>query len=125
VGDLTLVLDPDRYAVCRLPADAALPELPAGTFASVTRTPDELSVVCREDLAPDGATVDGPWRLLRLAGTQDLAQTGILASLVRPLAMAGVPVFALATYDTDWLLLPADRAQDGLAALAAAGHAVR
>lgn len=125
----TLTPLPGAYAICRLAPDAPLPALPdlaeVPGLWSVTRTPDELSVVCRVDDAPAGARVDAPWCVLRLEGPFDLTgQTGILASVVTPLAQARVSVFALATYDTDLVLVPAGRAGQARRALATAGHAV-
>ena len=114
------------FAVCRLAPDAPVPELPRDApFATVARSPDELSVVVPEAAAPPGAEVQGGWRVLRVDGPLDLALTGVLASLSVPLAEAGVPLFAVATFDTDWLLVPGDRLQHAVGALRAAGHVVR
>lgn len=123
---LDLVLLPDDYAVCRLEPGAALPDgLTAGSGVfSVTATPDELSVICPVSHAPAGAVLNTPWRCLRVAGPVDLALTGILASLVNPLAEARVNVFAFSTFDTDYVLVPAVRLGEALAALAAAGHRI-
>ena len=88
------------------------------------RRGDELSLVCPTGAVPGDVTADRGWRALELEGTQDLTLTGVLAGLVRPLADAGVPLFALATYDTDVLLVPAARLADAVAALRAGGHTV-
>lgn len=120
------MLLPDDYAVCRLAAGAPLP-LEMDTvkgIVSVTRTADEVSVICEAAHAPAGAAVNTPWRCLRVAGPVDLALTGILASLVNPLAEARVNIFAFSTYDTDYVLVPAVRLNEALAALAAAGHRI-
>lgn len=125
MGGLTLELQPEPYALCRF-APGAAAELAPGAFGSVTRTAQETSVVCAESAVPAGAEhVDGGWRLLRIAGTQDLALTGVLAQITTPLARARVPIFTIATYDTDWFLVPGARLQDGLAALSAADHLIR
>jgi hypothetical protein len=123
---LDLQVLPGDYAVCRLPAGTALPAglSPAAGVVSVTWTPDEVSVICPADQAPAGATVETPWRCLRVAGLVDLTLTGILASLTGPLAEARVNVFAFSTYDTDYLLVPAVRLVEAVAALGAAGHRV-
>lgn len=120
---------PGAYAICRLPGDAPLPGGPAATPSglwSVTRTMDELSVVCRAHDAPPGAThVDRPWCALKLEGPFDLTgETGIIASVARPIADARISVFAMATYDTDYVLVPAAEAARVRAALTAAGHTV-
>lgn len=125
----TLTPLPGAYAVCRLPADAPLPAGPAATPSglwSATRTTDEVSVVCRAHEAPEDAThVDRPWCALKLEGPFDLqGQTGIIASVARPIADARISVFAMATFDTDYVLVPAARAGQVRAALTAGGHAV-
>jgi len=123
---LDLVLLPDDYAVCRLEPGTPLPlglDASAGVV-SLTWTPHEISIICTAAQAPPAATVNNPWRCFRVAGPVDLALTGILASLVNPLAEARVNVFAFSTYDTDYVLVPAVRLSEALAALTAAGHRV-
>ena len=121
---LTLVAVP--LAVCRLPADAPVPSWALGPpFSSVTRTPDELSVVCAADGVPTGVLASRPWRALRVDGPLDLALVGVLAALAGPLAEAGVSVFPIATYDTDWILVREADAERACAALERAGHVVR
>jgi hypothetical protein len=91
----------------------------------VTRTTRELSIVCPEASVPDDVRASRGWTRLVLDGTFALDETGVLAALVAPLAAARVPVFALATFDTDHLLVPRQRVDDALAALAAAGVDIR
>ena len=125
---LTLLLLPDRLAVCRLPPDAPLPALPADGLWSVTRTSEELSVVLPEAALPqenDGWKVEAGWRILRVEGTLDFSLTGILASIAEPLAESGVSLFALSTYDTDYVLIRAADLEWAKSALAASGHEVR
>ena len=120
---LDLILLPEALAVCRLPAGAASPPWIDGeAFASFTRTPDETSVVCRAAVVPEGVRAEPGWRALRVAGTLDFALTGILVSLLAPLAAAGVAVFALSTFDTDYVLVREAALDDALEALAGAGH---
>lgn len=123
---LDLVLLPDDYAVCRLAAGVPFPvDLDnVKGVVSVTRTPDEVSIICEAAHAPPGASVNTPWRCLRVAGPVDLALTGILASMVNPLADARVNIFAFSTFDTDYVLVPAVRLTEALAALAAVGHRI-
>jgi hypothetical protein len=122
------VLEGD-YAVCRL-ADAAPPPpvAPRGTgFWSLTEVGEERSLVCLEDLAPaaGGATVVvAGWRILEVAGPLDLALTGVLSALAGPLARAAVPIFPIATHDTDWILVPGQQLDIAVAALRRAGHDV-
>jgi hypothetical protein len=112
-----------RFAVCRLEAAAPVPEwLPKDGWSSITRTPDELSIVCEESAVPDGIRKQGGWRRIELAGPFDFALTGILAGILAPLAAAGVPIFAISTFDTDWVLVPGEHLEKAKQALAAAGH---
>ena len=124
---LDLDLLPEEYAVCRLPAGSALPaSLSSGpddkSVISVTWAPDELSVICPTDRVPEGATVEAAWRCLRVVGPLDLALTGVLASLIGPLADARVNIVAFSTYDTDYLLIPQVRLTEAVDTLTAAGH---
>jgi uncharacterized protein len=106
---LDLKLMEGRMAVCRLAPTGDLPvwALGAGGFSSVTRTADEWSVVCPEDVVPSGVQCEKGWRIFQVAGPLDFSLTGILASIAGPLADAGVSLFALSTYDTDYLMVKA------------------
>ncbi|HEY7848912.1 MAG TPA: ACT domain-containing protein, partial [Ktedonobacterales bacterium] len=86
--------------------------------------PDELSLVLPEASAPEGATTEAGWRALRVAGPLDFALIGVLASLAEPLAQAGVSIFAISTYDTDYLLVREVALTEALTALRAAGHTI-
>ena len=126
---LDLDLLPEEYAVCRLPAGTALsPSLSGGLgdkgVISVTWAPDETSIICPADSVPDGATAETPWRCLRVVGPLDLALTGVLASLVGPLAEARVNIVTFSTYDTDYLLVPTVRLQEAVNTLIRAGHRI-
>jgi hypothetical protein len=126
---LDLDLLPDEYAVCRLPAGTALPaSLTAGpddkTVLSVTWAPDETSIICPTARVPEGATAETPWRCLRVVGPLDLALTGVLASLVGPLAEARVNIVTFSTYDTDYLLVPTVRLREAVDTLTRAGHRI-
>jgi len=114
---LTLHLLPDTYAIWQLPADAETPTIPIDRFQCVIRTPDELSGVCPVDTVPAHATVDADWRCLQFIGPFDLTLTGIMVQVAQPLASAGVPIFTLATYNTDYILVPSTRLTQALAAL--------
>jgi hypothetical protein len=122
---LTLSLLSDTLAVCRLPADAPVPAWAwTGEPASVTRTRDELSVVCRAQAVPDGVRAETGWRCLKVQGPLDFGLTGILAALTASLAAAGIPVFALSTFDTDYLLVKAENLDRAMETLRAAGHRI-
>lgn len=122
-SSLTLFLLSETFAVCRLPAGAALPAwATSGSLYAVTRTAGELSIVCAQAQVPDGVVCNSGWRCLQVAGPLDFALTGVLASLAAPLATAGISLFALSTYDTDYLLVQEQTLASALAALRNAGH---
>jgi hypothetical protein len=92
---------------------------------SITRAADELSVVCPQNLVPDGVRCERGWRCLRVAGTLDFSMIGVVASLVAPLAKAGVSVFVVSTFDTDYLLMKECDLERASATLRATGHQVK
>ncbi len=112
-----------RFSVCRLASDAVVAE-GDGAFWSVTRTPDEVSVVCEVGREPPEATVVGPWALISVAGPLEFSLVGILESLLAPLASAGVSVFTVSTFNTDHVLVRDGDLERALSALRAAGHSV-
>lgn len=104
--ELALRILEGDLAVCRLPPGADVPPWAvAASFFSVTRTAEEMSVVCPAGAVPEGVPSEGPFRALKVRGPLDFGLTGVLAALTAPLARAGVPVFALSTFDTDYLLI--------------------
>jgi uncharacterized protein len=120
---------PETYAVSRLSPDVELPTelLHASGLVSVTRTPDELSVVCPQPqaaLLPAGANTSEDWRLLTVRGPLEFTLTGIMAALSAALAAAGVTLFALSTFDTDHLLVRATDLERAVRALREGGHQV-
>ncbi len=122
---LTISLHPGEYAVCRLAPDAPLPEWADGPgFSSITRTGDELSVICCAGAVPAGVKQERGWRLLKLAGPFEFTATGILSSVLEPLARAGISSLAVATFDADYILVKADRLDTAAQALRAAGHRI-
>jgi len=94
-------------------------------FLSISRSADELSVVCAEGYAPIDARSEGPYAILRVAGAMELDLVGVLASLAAPLASAGIAIFALSTFDTDYLLVRESERTRVQATLVAAGHRFR
>ncbi len=123
---VSLAVVPGRFAVCRLDADAALPAWAvAGDFFAVARTAEEVSVVCREEAVPEGVRRAAGWACLKVDGPLAFDETGILAALAGPLAQAGIALFALSTFDTDYLLVPQGALPEALDALARHGHVVR
>jgi hypothetical protein len=122
---LTLVQHAEPLVVVRLGPGADIPEwASSGTLFSVTATATETSLVCGARGVPRKVRPEGPFTAFSVEGTLDLALTGILAGLVVPLADAGIPVFALSTFDTDWLLVPAGEAASAAEAWQATGYVV-
>jgi hypothetical protein len=121
---LRLRVLPNRLAICRLDAGDPIPSWPRGTFTSITRTGEELSVVCDEDAVPEDVRASRGWRLLSVEGPIPFEMTGVAAALISPLAAAGVSVFLLATFDTDYLLLQAGVFEEALSLLRDAGHEI-
>ncbi|KPL80554.1 hypothetical protein ADN00_01545 [Ornatilinea apprima] len=117
-----LQIMPQRLAVARLDPAADIPAwLPREGFLSITRTSDELSIVVDEQALPGRVTAETGWRILKVLGPLDFSLVGVLASLANPLAAAGVSIFAISTYDTDYLLVREAQFALALAALAEAG----
>jgi hypothetical protein len=121
---LTLQLLPGLLAVCRLGPDASPPAWAVGAVTSVTRTPEELSVVCAEEAVPPGVRAERGFRCLMVVGPLNFSLPGILASLAAPLARAELSIFVLSTFDTDLLLLREATLTQAVAVLRAAGHRV-
>jgi hypothetical protein len=122
---LELTLLPERFAISRLAADAAIPEWATqGPFFSVTRTGDELSIVTELSRVPVGVPSQPGWRVLKVHGPFVLTEIGVLASLASPLAEARVSLFAISTFDTDYLLVASETLSAAMAALERAGHII-
>ena len=122
---LTLELLAERLAIIRLSPDADMPQLPlGGSLLSLTVTRDEISIVCSEDVAPDGGERESGWRALRVVGDLDFALIGIMAALSGTLATAGVSLFALSTYTTDYFLVRETDLGQAVMALRSAGYTV-
>jgi len=122
---LRLAVLPGRLAVCRLSPEDAIPGwASAAGFSSVTRTRDELSVVCAEAAVPADVRCERGWRSLVVAGPLDFGLIGVIASLAEPLARAGIPIFVLSTFETDYLLVKEARLAEAGAVLTAAGHEI-
>ena len=125
VSSYTLKLMQDRLAICRLPPGSSIPEWAwKGRFSAVIRTPNEMTVVCDNQLIPDNEIAVSGWRALEVQGPLDFSEIGVLASLSHPLAGAGVSIYALSTYDTDYLLVKEGALLTAIKALRAAGHTV-
>lgn len=121
--ELKYSLMPGPFAICQLPAGSAIPGWATrGEFFSASATEEELSIVCEAKLVPAGVKARSPFVSLKLQGPFSLTETGVLSSFILPLSRRGVPIFAVSTYNTDYVLLPQEFAATALGGLEAAGH---
>jgi hypothetical protein len=112
-----------RYAACRLDASAAVPPWADGDgFVSITRTLEELSIVCRSERVPAGITASREWTCFQFVGPFAFDETGIALAAVRPLSEAGIGFLLIATYDTDYLAIQEKDLAAAKKALLNAGH---
>src|SRR5450755_1809992 len=103
---------PGPYAIVRLAAAASVPDWATkGEFTSITRTADELSIVCPSDNLPRDVDSQQHWICLKLEGPFPFSLTGVLLSFIEPLSKNDIPIFAISTYDTDYVLIPEERAR--------------
>ena len=94
------------FGVCRLPKNSSIPNWPYNrVFFSITKTDEELSIVCPQENIPGDVKVEKRWTVLKVEGPLDFSLTGILANLATILAKGGVSIFAVSTYDTDYILV--------------------
>lgn len=122
---LTLKLLEGQFAICRLPAGSALPHwFVHGALSHVSWTDEELSIVCDEGRVPEEVQCERGWRSLMLRGPFAFELTGILAQVLQPLAEAKVGIFAVSTFDTDYVMVKQQQLRAALAALRAAGHTI-
>lgn len=122
---LRIFVRSEALAVCRLPPQSSIPEWAmTGKLFSITRTPEELSLVCPQVSVPFDVLAERGWRCLQVAGPLDFSLTGVLASLSSCLAEVDVSIFAISTYDTDYLLVQAEDLRTAIRALKEAGHEI-
>ena len=114
----------DTFAICRLAAADPIPAWAGGEVVSITRTAEELSIVCSQDRVPQQVTREGDWRCLRVLGPLDFSLVGVLSALSGTLAAAGISLFAISTFQTDYLLVRKTDLPAAVASLTAAGHDV-
>ena len=111
------------FAICRLAPDAAVPGWALrGTFFSVTSSADELSIVCPEAQVPPEIQHENDWACLKLEGPFPFSETGILTSFVQPLSDRAIPIFAVSTFDTDYVLVKQAWVEKAVEALKDSGH---
>lgn len=103
---LTIKLLKEKFGVCRLDKNSLIPEWSQNDdFFSITRTSDELSIVCKEDNIPNDIKYEKDWRILKVEGPLDFSLIGILSKISTILAQRGISIFAISTYDTDYILV--------------------
>jgi hypothetical protein len=123
---LTVTLLPGSFAICHLDPSGGIPAWAVkGEFFSITRTPGEVSAVVSQGSVPEGTQRDSGWRCFRVEGPLPLSEIGVLVSLAAPLSHASVSLFAVSTYDTDYLLVKEEAVERAIEAFAGSGHAVR
>jgi uncharacterized protein len=112
-----------RYAIGRLAANEAVPSWADGTgFVSISRTEEELSIVCPEERMPQGVRCDRDWVCFQFLGPFAFDQTGIALSVIRPLSEGDVGIFLISTFDTDYLLIKRPLLERAKRLLQEAGH---
>jgi hypothetical protein len=118
------VVEAGELAIARLGPEEPVPDWAASAagFVSITRTNEELSIVCSVEYVPEDVRSEGGWTSLKLVGPFPFDQVGVLASIVGPLAEDGISVFAISTFDTDYVLVKTARLDAAIAALERAGH---
>ena len=120
---LTLRLFPQVLAICTLPPETDLP-MTDTDFYSITRTPDELSLVLPETDIPPGATSESGWRCFYVEGSLPFDAVGILAGLSAPLAAADISIFSVSSYKTDYLLVRQNDLEKACVTLIYAGYSI-
>jgi hypothetical protein len=123
---LELTLLAQHFAISRLAADAPLPTWATeGSFFSITRTRDELSIVCELSRVPVGVESQPIWRVFQVHGPFALTEIGVLSALATPLAEARLSLFVISTFDTDYLLVASESLSAAIDALEQAGHKIQ
>lgn len=113
------------FVVCQLASDHPIPDWAfKGSFYSVTGSQNELSIVCEESLVPHGVKAERDWKVFQIVGTLDFELTGILASIANPLSEAKISIFAISTFDTDYILIKSQSLQEATDSLSKAGFVI-
>ena len=124
---LTLELLKENYSVCRLDANAPVPTwAQKGNFYSITKTKDELSIVCETQYVLENVKVVEPdWRIFKILGPLDFSLIGILSKISLLMAECKISIFALSTYDTDYIMVKEEKVEEAIKALKRAGYEVQ
>ena len=128
MNTLNISIIPSTFSVCRLPQDTAVPSWALQSkWFSITKTDDELSIVCCSSDVPtsDTIVVEGHWRALKVLGPLDFSLVGVLANLSSAMANNGISIFAISTYDTDYILVKEKQLNASIACLIEKGHVIK
>ncbi len=122
---LTFTILRETFAICRLDKDAPIPDWAfQGGLYSVTRTKDELSIVCPQINVPKGIVCNQGWSCLKIKGPLDLSSTGIISSIAKTLVQEGISLFSISTYDTDYVMVKEKDLEKAIFALTEAGQRI-
>ena len=121
----TLLVLPDVFAICRMDGNTSIPAWARGTFVSISRSPQELSIVCPQQYVPAQVPSERGWRCLAFAGPLHFDMTGVIAHLSGILASRNVSLFVISTFDTDYVLIRRQQLAETMEALRAAGYRIR
>ncbi|HHX25017.1 MAG TPA: ACT domain-containing protein [Thermoanaerobacterales bacterium] len=121
---LTIKVFEETLVVCRLDKSAQVPDWTEGNFLTITRTPDELSIVCCQENIPEDVKCERGWRYFKIDDVLDFSLVGILASLSGILASHGISIFAISTYDTDYILVKEEELDRAVQVLKLEGYCV-
>ena len=123
---LTFIILRETFAICRLDKDAPIPDwVFQGNLFSVTRTKDELSIVCPQINLPKGIICNQGWSCLKVRGPLDLSSTGIISSISSTLEQEGISLFSISTYDTDYVMVKEKDLEKAIFALTETGHRIQ
>ena len=115
----------DKYGICTLPNTTQIPKWALmESLVSITRTKEELTIVCRQDIIPSQYQSDLNWRCFRIDGTFDLNQLGVISSVSLPLAEAGISIYVISTYKTDYFLVQEEKIKQTISVLSGSGHTI-
>lgn len=123
---MKIIVLPEVFAICRLNQEQPIPEWAlSNSFYSITKSSDELSIICWQSFVPDEVVKNGNWRCLKIAGPLDFSAVGILNSIAQPLAKNGISILAVSTYETDYIFVRQEQLPETLKILIKEGHEVK
>ncbi len=125
MADISLSLSSEEFSIYSLAPSAELPrQVFAASFYSITRTADELSVVCPSQIVLSSRNVQTGWAILKVNGLLDFSLTGVLSGISTVLAREKISIFAISTYDTDYIMIRKVDSERAAEALAKSGYFV-